>query len=86
MLMSVGPAIAGQGCDLPQAPHAFLEEEGIRFGPPHQERLERGEGRVRTEEGIEQLVGGLARHGIDADLAVVGLAAPGVLVRWYSGR
>ena len=76
----VGAALAGQGRRLHQGPHALLEEEGIRLRPLDQELLERAERRVRAEERIEQLVGALGRQGIDPELAVVGLAAPGVLV------
>ena len=76
----VGAALAGQGRRLHQGPHTLLEEEGIRFRPLDQELLERAEGRVGAEERIEQLVGALGRQGIDPELAVVGLAAPGVLV------
>ena len=74
----VGAALAGQGPRLHQGPHTLLEEEGIRFRPLDQEPLERAERRVRAEERLEQLVGALGRQGIDPELAVVGLAAPGV--------
>jgi hypothetical protein len=76
----VGPALAGQGRRLHQGPHTLFEEEGIRFRPLYQQLLERAEGRVRAEERIEQLVSALGWQRIDPDLAVVGLAAPGVLV------
>ena len=76
----VGAALAGQGRRLHQGPHALLEEEGIRFRPLDQEPLERAECRVGAEERLEQLVGALGRQGIDPELAVVGLAAPGVPV------
>ena len=76
----VGAALAGQGRRLHQGPHTLLEEERIGFRPLDQELLERAEGHVRAEERIEQLVGALGRQGIDPELAVVGLAAPGVLV------
>src|SRR4029434_11022888 len=75
-----GVALAGKRADLHQGPHALLEEEGICFGPLDKESLERAEGRVRAEERLEQLVGALGRQGIDPELAVVGLAAPGVTV------
>ena len=76
----VGAALAGQGSRLHQRPHTLLEEEGIGFRPLDQKLLERAERRVRAEERIEQRVGALGRQGIDPELAVVGLAAPGVPV------
>ena len=76
----IGAAVAGQGPRLHEGPHTLLEEEGIRFRPLDQELLERDECRVSAEERIEQLVSALGRQGIDPELAVVGLAAPGVLV------
>ena len=76
----VGAALADQGPRLHQRPHALLEEEGIGLRPLDQEPLERGEGRVVAEERLEQLVGALGRQRIDPELAVVGLAAPGVPV------
>ena len=77
---AIGSALAGQGRRLYQRPHALLEEEGIRLRPFNQELLERAEGRVSAEERTEQLVSALGRQGIDPELAVVGLAAPGVAV------
>jgi hypothetical protein len=76
----VGAVLAGQGRRLHQGPHTLLEQEGIRFRPLDQELLERAKGRVRAEQRVEQLVGALRRQRIDPKLAVVGLAAPGVLV------
>ena len=76
----VGAALAGQRSRLHQGPHALLEEEGIRFRPLDQELLERAERRVSAEQRVEQLVGAFGRQGIDPELAVVGLAAPGVPV------
>ena len=76
----VGAALADQGRRLHQGPHTLLEEERIRFRPLDQELLERAEGRVSAEERSEQLVSALGRQGIDPELAVVGLAAPGVAV------
>jgi hypothetical protein len=76
----VGAALARQGRRLHQGPHTLLEKEGIGFRPLDQELLERVEGRVSAEERLEQLVRALRRQGIDPELAVVGLAAPGVPV------
>jgi hypothetical protein len=70
----------GASAILHEAPHALLEEEGIGFRPLDQELLERAEGLASAEERIEQLVSALGRQGIDPELAVVSLAAPGVLV------
>ena len=76
----VGAALPGQGRCLHQGPHTLLEEEGIGFRPLDQKPLERTERSVRAEQRVKQLVGALGRQGIDPELAVVGLAAPGVLV------
>ena len=43
-------------------------------------RLSGSKPRVVPEQGVEQLFGALGRQGVDAELPVVGLAAPGVLV------
>ncbi len=73
-------ALAGQSRRLHQGPHTLLEEEGIGFRPLDQELLEWAEGRVSAEQRIQQLVSALGRQGVDAELAVIGLAAPGVTV------
>ena len=71
-------ALAGQGRRLHQGPRTVLEEEGVRFRPLDQELLERAEGRVSAEERIQQVVSALGWQGVDPELAVIGLAAPGV--------
>ena len=76
----VGAALADQRLRLHQGPHALLEEERIALRPLDQEPLERAERRVGAEQRLEQLVGALGRQRIEPELAVVGLAAPGVLV------
>jgi hypothetical protein len=75
--------IAGQNARLDERTHALLEEERVALGPLDQEWLQRSEARIVTEQRAQQL--GCARlgQGIDAQLAVVGLAAP---VWLYSGR
>jgi hypothetical protein len=76
----VGAAVTGQGPRVHQGPHTLLEEEGIPLRPLDEELLERAEGRIGAEERLEQRVGVLGWQGINPELAVVGLAAPGVLV------
>src|SRR5207245_8411738 len=76
----VGAALAGQGRRLHQGTHALLEKEGIRVRPLDQKTLERTEGRLRAEEGIEQLISALGRERIEAQLAVISPARPAVLV------
>ena len=65
---------------LDQGPHALLEEERIAAGAGDEHGLERLDGGVGAQQGQEQLVGALGRQGVEAELGVVGLAAPGVLV------
>ena len=76
----VGAALAGQDLRLDQRPDALLEEEGVPLGPLDQQSLERLEGRIGPEQDVQQLLGALRWQGIDPELAVVALAAPGVLV------
>src|SRR5262249_11030968 len=59
---------------------ALLQEEGVSLGATNQSPPERFEGRILAEQGRQQLLGTLGRQGIDAQLEVVGLAPPPVLV------
>src|SRR5262249_46401379 len=59
---------------------ALLQKEGIRFCPRDQEPLERRERHVDAQKDIKKLVSALGRQGIDPELAVIGLAAPRVLI------
>ena len=74
----VAAALAHQRLRLHQRPHALLQEE--RVPALDQELLERLERRVVAEERLQQLAGALGRERIEPELAVVGLAAPAVLV------
>jgi hypothetical protein len=65
---------------LDERPDALLEEQRVALGAFDQEPLQRAEAGVGAKKRIEQLIGAFGRQGIDPDLLVVRLAAPGVLV------
>ncbi len=73
-------ARAGEGMRFDQHAHALFEKERIALGAFDQESAERGEARVVTEQRAEQLLGTLGWQWVDAELTVVGLAAPPMLV------
>ena len=77
---TIGAAVPRQRRGLHQGPHALLDEKGVRLRPLDQEALERAEGGVGPEQSLEELVGAFGRQGIDTELPVEGLAAPGVLI------
>jgi hypothetical protein len=49
-------ALAGQDLGLDQGPDTFLEEERVPIGPRDQQSLERLEGPIVPEQGVEQLL------------------------------
>ena len=73
---AVGTPLAEEGLRLDQGPHAFFEKEAVPSGLRRQETLERAQGGVGTEQGIEQLRGALRRERIQAELQVIGLSPP----------
>jgi hypothetical protein len=67
-----------QGLCLHQRPDRLLQEEGVPA--PDQELLERSEPGILAEERLQELPGALDRERVQPQLAVIGLAAPGVPV------
>ena len=65
----VGAPLAGQHLGLHEGPHALLEEERVSLGPLDQQPLERLEGPVLPEQGVEQLLGALGRQRVEPELA-----------------
>jgi hypothetical protein len=76
----IRPALADQYSGLHQGAHALFQEEGIAGGPSDQQRLERLQTRVIPEQGLQEGVRTGRRQGVQAQLRIVRLAAPGVLV------
>src|SRR5262249_30123528 len=75
---TISTAHAGERFRFDQCPDALLEEEGVALGPLYQELLEGPQSGVIPEQSHQQLVGVLGWQGIDPELAIVGLIAPGV--------
>ena len=73
-------AIARQHLGLGEGVHALFQEERIALGALDQELLERPQARVVAHQRPQQLLGALGRQRIDAELGVVALAGPAVLV------
>src|SRR5215813_4810440 len=76
----VRPTLPDEDLGLDKRPDTFFQEKRIPLGATNQGPPERLEGRILAEQGRQQLLGTLGRQGIDAELEVVGLAAPPVLV------
>src|SRR5215470_11047973 len=77
---SVRPTLPDEDLGLDKRADALLQEERVPLSATNQGPPERLEGRIPAEQGCQQLLGTLGRQGIDAELEVVGLAAPAVLV------
>src|SRR5436309_5634927 len=77
---SIGPALARDHLRLDQSPHALLQKEWIALGTLDEQSLQGIEARIAAEECAEDLFDALSRQWVDAELAVVGLAAPTVLI------
>jgi len=76
----VRPTRPDEHLRLDERPHTFFQEERVPLGATNQGPPERLEGRILAEQGRQQLLGTLGRQGIDAQLEVVGLAPPPMLV------
>jgi hypothetical protein len=76
----VGATVAEEHSVVHEAPHALLEEEGVTLGPCEEERLERLEAHIVSQEALQQLARLLGREGVEPELTVVGLPAPAVPV------
>ena len=77
---SIGAALPARAPRLDERPHALLEEERVAAGPRDEERLQRLDAGVGPSKRQEQLAGALGRQGVQAELGVVALAAPAMLV------
>ena len=64
----------------PAYSHALFQEEGITRGPSDQQRLQHLQAGAVTEQGLQEGVNTGRRQGVQAELRIVRLAAPGVLV------
>ena len=78
----IGPLLAGQRFGLHERPDAFLQKEGVPLRPRDQGLLERLEARGAAEQGVQQLARALGRQRVEAQLTIICLAAPAVLVVW----
>ena len=65
---------------LHQRPYALLQKEGIALRAGDEELFEGHQAGVVPEQGMQQLVGTHWRQRVQAQLCVIGLAAPAVLV------
>jgi len=77
---SISARFPGQRLRFNQRPHALLEEERIALRARDQELLQRRQARITTKQRFEKFLGARRRQGVEAQLPVVGLAAPEVLV------
>jgi len=80
LLQPVGAPGAHEHARLHERADALFEEEGRPLRALHEQGLQRPHRRVITEKGVEELVGARRGQRIDAELSVVCLGAPGVLV------
>jgi len=65
---------------LHQRPYALLQKEGIALRAGDEELFEGHQAGVVPEQGMQQLVGTHWRQRVQAQLCVIGLAAPAVPV------
>jgi hypothetical protein len=79
-LQAIRTPLADQGLRLDECLDALLNEERIPFGQLDQGTRHWAEARIIPEERPQQLVGVLRGQWVEPQLAVVGLAAPRVLV------
>src|SRR5262249_20629020 len=68
------------GSRLDESPHALLEKERIALRARDQESAERIEHRIRPEQRVKERLGTLGGQGIDTNLCVERLSAPGMLI------
>jgi hypothetical protein len=79
-LQPIGAPLTDQRPRLHERADGFLHEEGIALGALDDLALERVEARVRTDEHVQQLVGGPRRDDVQSQLLVVGLGRPAMTV------
>ena len=76
----IGPRRADQHPGFHQGADALLQKEGIAAGAGDQEGCERRQTGVVPQEGLQKFLGTRGGERVEAQLRVVGLAAPAVLV------
>ena len=72
--------VAHQHLGLHEGADALLQEEGVALGARNQERLEGHETRIIPQQRLQEFVGVRRGERIKAELRIVGLTAPAVLV------
>ena len=77
---TIGPRLADQDPRLHQGAHALFQEERIALGAGDEQCREGHQTRVVSEQRLQERVRAYRGQGIEAQLGVVGLAAPAVLV------
>src|SRR6266540_7205068 len=80
------PALPDQGPGLNQCPDALLEEKRIPFGLRDEARLEWGETGIVPQEHLEEFFGARRRERLQAELGIVRLGAPALLIRRATGH
>ena len=80
MRQARGAALADQHPGLHQGAHALLQEEGVALGARNQEPLEGRQAGIVAKQGLQELVGAGGRQRVEAQLRVVRLAAPAMLI------
>jgi hypothetical protein len=76
----VGPPFTDQRLGFRERPHALLEEQRVAFRPINEGALERVQARVGPEQARQEIVRTLRPQRVDAELSVVRLATPTVVV------
>ena len=76
----VGAAHAGQCAGLDQRSHALFDVQRIALRALGEHPLQRQEARIAAEQVVQQMLGALRPQRIDTQLAVIGLAGPGVAI------
>src|SRR5207249_9083376 len=76
----VRTARAGEQAGLDERADTLFEEQRVALRSLNQARFERLDARVRTEQLTEEVLRALGREWVDAELSIVGLVAPAVLV------
>src|SRR5215467_7881338 len=80
LLQAIAPTAAQEGFGFHECADALFEEERIALRALDEHVLERGQIRIVAEEIDEQMTRALHGQRIDAELPIIGLAAPAVVV------
>jgi hypothetical protein len=68
---AIGPRLADQDLALDQSPDTLLQEERVPFRALDQHALERLQGTIVSEQGLEESFGAGGRQGIDPELGII---------------